>query len=98
MNTLKVGFLIVALTGVLIFFGNLLGGMTGAIIAFSIAMVMNFVSFWYSDKIVLKMTGAQPVSKAQAPEIYDMVERMARNANIPTPGVYVVNDPQPNAF
>jgi heat shock protein HtpX len=98
MNTLKVGVLIVALTGLLIFFGNLLGGMTGAIIAFSLAMVLNFVSFWYSDKLVLSMTRAQPVTRAQAPEIYDMVERMARNADIPTPKVYVVNDPQPNAF
>lgn len=98
MNTLKVGILIVAMTGLLIFFGNLLGGTTGVVIAFALAMIMNFVSFWYSDKIVLSMTRAQPVTRAEAPEIYDMVERMARNANIPTPAVYVVNDPQPNAF
>src|SRR5688572_9903720 len=98
MSTLKVGVLVVALTGLLIFFGNLFGGMTGAIIAFAVAMVMNFVSFWYSDKIVLKMTGAKPVSRASAPDLYSMIERLSKRANIPTPGLYVINDPQPNAF
>ncbi|HVL37867.1 MAG TPA: zinc metalloprotease HtpX [Fimbriimonadaceae bacterium] len=98
MNTLKVGFLLVALTALFIFIGNLIGGQTGVVIAFALALIMNFGSYWYSDKLVLSMTRARPVSPAEAPELHQMVDRLAAKADIPKPKVYVVDDPSPNAF
>lgn len=67
-------------------------------IAVIFALVMNVVSYWYSDKIVLKMTGATPVSREQSPELWNVVENLAITAGLPMPKVYVVNDPSPNAF
>ncbi len=98
MNTLKVGILLAALTGIFIMIGNLVGGQSGMVIAFVIAIVMNFGSYWFSDRIVLAMTKAQPVSEAEAPELYQMMRRLSDRANIPMPKLYVVNDPSPNAF
>lgn len=98
MNTLKVGMMLVALTGLFLLIGNLVGGTTGMIIAFALALAINVGSFWFSDKIVLKMTRAQPVDPAQAPELIEMIERLSKRAQIPTPRLYVVNDPSPNAF
>jgi heat shock protein HtpX len=98
MNTLKVGILLLAITALFVFIGSLIGGTGGAVIAFGLAVLLNFGTFWFSDKLVLKMTKAQPVTPQEAPELHDMVERMAARAGIPKPSVYIVNDPSPNAF
>lgn len=98
MNTLKVGFMLVALTALFIFIGKLVGGTGGMIIAFGLALAMNFGSYWFSDKLVLKMTRAKPVMPQQAPELYAMTERLVKRADMPMPRLYVVEDPSPNAF
>jgi len=98
MNTLKVGVLLVALTAIFLLIGRAIGGTTGMVIAMILALVMNFGSYWFSDKLVLRMTRAQPVDPDQAPELHEMVQRLARRAGIPTPSLYVVDDPSPNAF
>ncbi len=67
-------------------------------IAFVFALIMNIGSYWFSDKLVLRMTGAQPVTQAEAPELYRIVENLSITAGLPMPKVYVVNDPSPNAF
>lgn len=78
--------------------GYLLGGKSGMTIAFIFSLIMNFGSYWFSDKIVLAMYRAKPVTREEAPRFYDMIERLAQNANIPMPKVYIINDPTPNAF
>lgn len=98
MNTLKVGVLLVALTALFIWIGDAIGGSGGAVIAFLLALVMNFASYWFSDKIVLRMYGARQLSPGEAPELFRMTERLAQRAGIPMPRLYVVDDPQPNAF
>ena len=98
MNTARVGLLLVALTALFVTVGGLLGGQSGMVVALVLAVVMNVGSFWFSDRIVIKMTKAQPVDRAQAPELYEMVERLSGRAGIPVPKLYVVPDPQPNAF
>jgi heat shock protein HtpX len=67
-------------------------------VAVGFAFVMNFVSYWYSDRIVLRMTGARLVSKTEAPELYNIVENLAITAGLPMPKVYIIDDPSPNAF
>jgi len=84
-----------ALIGVI---ANALGGPAWAIGALVFALVMNVSAFWFSDKLVVRMTRAQPVSPAQAPELYEMVDRLSRRAQIPNPTLYIVQDPSPNAF
>ena len=98
LNTLKVGLLLTALTALLIFMGRLVGGPTGMIMAFGFAMVMNLGSYWFSDKIVLRMYRAQPVGPNEAPQLYETVARLAQKANIPMPRLYVIPDPALNAF
>jgi heat shock protein HtpX len=98
MNTLKVGFLLTALTVLFVLIGNLLGGSSGVVIALVLALAMNFGSYWFSDKLVLKMTKAQPLERHQAPDFYNVTERLAERAGIPMPRLYVVPDQQPNAF
>lgn len=98
MNQLKTAALLAALAGLLIVIGHLMGGVNGAMIAFGLALVMNFVAYWWSDKIVLAMYGAKEVDPSDARQICQMVERCARNANLPTPRVYVVPNDMPNAF
>lgn len=88
----------VAITALFVFIGRLVGGEVGMVIALGLAVVMNIGSFWFSDKLVIKMTRAQPVTPAEAPELHAMVERLAKKAGIPKPAVYIVNDPSPNAF
>jgi heat shock protein HtpX len=97
-NTLKTFLLLTGLMALFIFVGRLAGGQTGMIYAFIFACVMNFVSYWFSDKIVLMSYGAKEVSEAQAPDLYKIVRRLALKANIPVPKVYVINSPVPNAF
>lgn len=98
MNHLKTGLLLAGLTVILVLFGRLLGGAQGMVIAFVIAIAMNFGAYWFSDKIVLSMYRAQPVTPEQAPDLYRMVERLTQRANLPMPKLYVIPDPTPNAF
>ncbi len=98
MNGLKTTVLMVTLTLMLIAIGGILGGKTGMTLAFIIAFGMNFISYWFSDKIVLKMYKAQPVSQSDAPELYAMVRRLAQKAGLPMPKVYIIKKAQPNAF
>jgi heat shock protein HtpX len=97
-NTLRTGLLLAALTAIFMAVGYLVGGSGGMVVALGIALVMNFVGYWNADRIVLSMQNAEPVDRARAPELYAMVERLARNAALPTPRVYLIHSDQPNAF
>lgn len=97
-NTLKVGVLLTVLTALFVGVGYLLGGSNGMLMAFGFAVLMNFGSYWFSDKIVLKMYGAQPVTESEAPELFRMTRQLCERANLPMPKLYVIDDPQPNAF
>lgn len=96
MNGLKTVVLLGALSGLFIAVGSVLGGETGMIMAFGMAVVMNIGSYWFSDKIVLKMYRAQEVTAGH--RLYDMTARLAKRAELPMPKVYVIPDPSPNAF
>jgi len=98
MKILRTGAILVLLSVVLVVAGGALGGRGGMQIALVIAVVMNFVSYFFSDKIALKTSGAQPVSREQLPRLYQVMERLAAKANIPVPKLYVVPDVAPNAF
>lgn len=98
MSIFKVGVLMVALMALLAWIGHSLGGPVWSIGALVVGLVMNFSAYWYSDKLVIAMTRAKPVSPAQAPELYAMVDRLAKRAQIPNPTLYLVDDPSPNAF
>lgn len=98
MNGLKTMVLMVTLTLMLVGFGALLGGRSGMTIALIMAFGMNFFTYWFSDKIVLRMYGAQEVSEAEAPELHAMVAELARGAGLPVPKVYMIDEDQPNAF
>lgn len=98
MNTLKTTVLLAALTGVLIMLGRIFGGAHGMVVMFFIAIAMNFVSYWFSDKIVLKMYGATEVTSANAPSLLQMVSRLAQKAGMPMPKVYIMDTDVPNAF
>jgi heat shock protein HtpX len=90
--------LLTFMTVLLVFAGAAIGGRSGMVVAFGLALVMNFVSYWFSDKIVLSMYRAQPVTEAQAPELYGIVRRLSQKAGLPMPKVYVIPDGTPNAF
>lgn len=98
MNNFKTLMLMTVLTVLLIFIGNLLGGQGGMIIAFIIAAAMNFGSYWFSDKIVLKMYSARELTRNEAPELFYMTEEMTRRGGLPMPKLYVIPGEQPNAF
>ncbi len=98
MNYFRTGMLLAAMTGLFLAIGYLIGGQGGMLIAFGIALAMNVFSYWNSDKMVLRMHGAQEVDAQSAPEYYDMVRQLAENADLPMPKVYVMHNPQPNAF
>ena len=98
MNTIKTALLLGALTGLLMLIGGLFGGQQGVVIAFLFAMVMNLGSYWFSDKIVLRMYKAQAVSEHEAPELYAMVKNLALKASMPMPRVYIIPGDTPNAF
>jgi heat shock protein HtpX len=93
---MKTTLLLGLLSGVLLVIGQMLGGSNGLVIAFGFAVVMNFGSYWFSDKIVLRMYRAQPVGPEH--RLYQMVARLVQRANLPMPKVYVIPDPSPNAF
>ena len=98
MNTLRTGILMAAMTGLFLAVGALVGGGTGMLIAFGIALAMNLFAYWNSDKVLLSMYGAKQVDAQSAPELYRLVERLAATAQIPMPKVYITENPQPNAF
>lgn len=98
MSTLKVGILLVAITAIFLLIGRAIGGTSGMVIALIVAIAMNIGSYWFSDKLVIAMTGAQPVAPGSAPELEEMITRLASRAGLPTPRLYVVDDPSPNAF
>ena len=98
MNYFKTVLLLVALTVLLMWVGGLVGGQYGALMAFAIALVINFVSYWYSDKIVLAMYKAKELPKDSYPEIYRMVKDLASAAKMPVPRVYLAQLDSPNAF
>jgi heat shock protein HtpX len=98
MNYVKTAMLLVLLTGIFIAVGAAVGGQTGIIVAFVAALALNLFSFYNSDTMVLRMFKAQEVDERSAPEYYGIVREMAQRAELPMPRVYVVNNPQPNAF
>ncbi len=98
MNTLKTFVLMAGLTVLLIMAGNAIGGRSGMFIAFILAAGMNFASYWFSDKIVLKMYRAKEVNESAAPELYGLVRTLSTRARLPMPKVYLIPGDQPNAF
>ena len=98
MNTLKTTVLMAALTGLLITAGSFFGGTRGMTVMFIVSMLMNFFSYWYSDKIVLSMYGAREVDAQTAPELVRLVANLARKDNLPMPRVYIIDTDTPNAF
>lgn len=98
MNTLKTTVLLAALTGLLLAVGNFFGGTKGMTIMFVISILMNFVSYWYSDKIVLNMYGAKEVNPQDAPDLIRMISGLAQKAKLPMPKVYILATDVPNAF
>ncbi len=98
MNTLKTTVLLAALTGLLIAAGSFFGGTRGMTLMFVVSMLMNFFSYWYSDKIVLRMYGAREVDAQTAPELVRMVAKLAQKDNLPMPRVYIIDTESPNAF
>jgi len=97
-NTFKTAFLLTALTLLLMFFGQYFGGRNGMMLALAFAAVMNFVSYFYSDKIALAMYRAQPATREQLPRAYAAVERLTQKIGIPMPKIYVIPTESPNAF
>jgi heat shock protein HtpX len=97
-NLFKTAVLLAALTSLVVLIGQAIGGQQGMLIAFVLAIVMNFGSYWFSDRIVLAMYGAQPIEEAQAPGLYQMVRRLTTKAGIPMPRVYLIPNDTPNAF
>jgi heat shock protein HtpX len=87
-----------ALTGLLILIGGVFGGRSGMEVAFVIALLMNFFSYWFSDKMVLKAYNAQELDAAAAPELYSIVQELAQEAHIPVPRMYLIDTDAPNAF
>lgn len=98
MNTLKTTFLMALLTVLMVSLGGALGGSGGALLAFVLAAGMNFFSYWFSDKMVLSMYGAQEITEGDEPRFYGMVQRLARQAGLPMPKVYIIDTDTPNAF
>lgn len=98
MNALKTGILMGLLFALFMGVGAMFGGKNGLVLAFFLALATNFFAYWFSDKIALMMGGAQEVSEAEAPQLYRTVRRLAMNAGLPMPRVYIIPSPQPNAF
>ncbi|WP_041855801.1 zinc metalloprotease HtpX [Candidatus Korobacter versatilis] len=97
-NALKTTFLLALITGLFLAVGSVLGGQRGMVFAFVLAVVLNFTSYFFSDKIALTMSRAQPVTREQLPRLYAIVERLCGKANLPMPKLYVTPDDSPNAF
>ena len=98
MSNIKTTLLLATLTAILVVLGDMIGGRSGMMIMFVISMGMNFMSYWYSDKIVLAQYDAQQVTAQSNPKLYGMVERLAKNGKLPMPKVYIIPSDVPNAF
>ena len=98
MNTLKTAFFLGLLTALILAIGGALGGRSGLVLALGLAAVMNFFSYWFSDRIVLAMSRARPVTREELPEIYAILERLTGRTGLPMPRVYVLPEEAPNAF
>ena len=98
MNGFKTTVLLTGLTLLLILAGDYIGGQSGMLIAFFVAAATNFFSYFFSDKIALRMNGAQPVTREQLPRVYSIVDGLVARAGIPMPKIYVIPSPSPNAF
>ena len=98
MNTLKTAFLLTGLTLLLVLLGDRFGGRNGMVLAFVIAAGMNFFSYFFSDKLALRMYSAQPATREQLPRVYQVVERMTQRIGLPLPKIYVIPSDSPNAF
>ena len=97
-NTFKTFILLAGLTVILLLIGQALGGKSGLYMGLFFALIINFVSYWFSDKIALKMSGAQEVSQDQAPDLHQRVQRLCVQAGLPKPRVYIIPQDTPNAF
>ena len=97
-NNMKTALLLGALAGLMVFLGNMIGGRSGATLGLVFAAVMNLGSYWFSDRIALKMSRARPVSRAEAPELYASVYRLTQRAGLPMPSLHLIPSKQPNAF
>ena len=97
-NLMKTAILMAAITALFMAIGSLIGGRTGMMVALVVAVGMNFFSYWFSDKLVLKMYNAQEVDETSAPQFYRMVRELAQRAQLPMPKVYLINEDAPNAF
>jgi heat shock protein HtpX len=97
-NLMKTAILMAAITGLFMAIGSVLGGQQGMMIALVVALGMNFFSYWFSDKMVLKMYNAQQVDETSAPQFYRMVRELAEKAQLPMPKVYIIQEDAPNAF
>jgi heat shock protein HtpX len=98
MNAMKTAFLLGLLSALIVGIGSLVAGSRGMIVALAIAAAMNFFSYWFSDRMVLAWHRAQPVSREQAPQLYEILERLTARAGMPMPRVYVLPEDAPNAF
>lgn len=98
MNTIKTVVLLAALSALIIWMGGAIGGKSGATMALVMALVMNFASYWWSDKIVLSMYRAKEVSPEEAPELYNATVELSQNAGLPMPKLYIIPENTPNAF
>ncbi len=97
-NTLKTGLLLAVLTAIFLLIGDAVGGQNGMVMAFGLAVLMNFGAYWFSDKIVLRMYGAREVTEADAPQLHGVVRRLSLAAGLPMPKVYIIPTDSPNAF
>ena len=97
-NIFKTGLLLAVLTAMLVLIGGAIGGQQGMAVAFVMALLMNFASYWFSDRIVLAMYGARPVDEAAAPGLHAIVRRLTTRAGLPMPRVYLLPEDTPNAF
>src|SRR6266850_8205320 len=97
-NTFKTAFLLTALALLLMFIGRAFGGQNGMILALVFAAVMNFIAYFFSDKIALAMYRAQPVTREELPRAYEIVERLTQKIGLPMPKIYVIPTDSPNAF
>lgn len=98
MNQFKTFFLMLVLTVLLVLVGSVIGGRNGAIYFFIFAALMNFITYWFSDKIILRMYGAKEASQSEAPELYQIVGELVNKASLPMPKVYIMENDTPNAF
>jgi heat shock protein HtpX len=98
MSTVRTAILLAGLTALFMAVGFFIGGQNGMLIALAVAVAMNAFSYWNSDKMVLKMYGARQVDARSAPELVGLVEQLAARAQLPTPKVFIIDSPQPNAF